>query len=192
MRSSVLTKELMDLVDQFNGWEYEQRMVFLDLVDPQPEEPAPAKTTKKKRTRQTQTSKCAADCGYGKGHAIHSDSKLAGYHEFKFAGNSGKSARASQMAEAIKKRAPGEPQCVACYEVEAHEHHGDGPGQHKFETNVSARLQRLMNGDKCAYVADGKTCLGARDSAIHDATMGYAAYHEFAGPGAQAAAGGEG
>jgi hypothetical protein len=104
-----------------------------------------------------------------------------------------KSPRASSMAATLGKNLAQQrkPMCAACGNDEDYEDHGTGEGQHEFDTNVGARLSRLMNGDKCAYEVDGKVCHGAKDSAIHDPSMGYAGYHEFVG--AQVAAvGGEG
>ena len=67
MRSTILTKELMDLVAQYESWSYEQRMVFLDLVDPQAEEPVKARPKRKalraSRPAMTPLRKSAQDEG---------------------------------------------------------------------------------------------------------------------------------
>lgn len=79
----------------------------------------------------------------------------------------------------------------------AHHRDADHPDYHVFDEGApkttekkSARASSLAekiagtaSGNHkpllCSYEIDGKVCHGEEEDGIHDATMGYAAYHEF-------------
>jgi len=95
MRSTILTKELMDLVAQYESWSYEQRMVFLDLVDPQAEEPVKARPKRKAKGKSARAASLAdaiksspkprepicATCGNVEDYVDHSEPSPS-YHPF--------------------------------------------------------------------------------------------------------------
>lgn len=124
-------------------------------------------------------------CGLTKRAQIHKDPNAPDYHEFQVeAREVMKSARARSLGKAIAGKSPQPPHCVACYEIEDHENHGDGPGQHGFETKVGERSQRLMDPDRelperCTAIReDSKPCNLVIDHNVHQMKM-VQGYHEF-------------
>lgn len=125
-----------------------------------------------------------------------------------FGGSMGKS---SKSTKPVTKRVI--EKCVACDYTRQAAHHKEGhKNYHEFQPSQSSskskraaglsdearqRLSRKVLGadggnhkpSLCAFEVDGKVCHGAEDDAIHDQTMGYAAYHEFQPERAQAATG---
>jgi hypothetical protein len=87
---------ITQLIELFHGLTPDQQALFLDQVDPQPDEKE--KPAKKAREARMVREGCAA-CDYFKSAPIHHDPNLAGYHVYQLA----KSKRAAGMAAAINK-----------------------------------------------------------------------------------------
>jgi hypothetical protein len=88
---------ITQLIELFHGLTSDQQALFLDQVDPQPdEEEKPAK--KARKATVVRKGQCAA-CDYLKAAPIHHDSKLVGYHVYQPT----RSRRASGMAVALNK-----------------------------------------------------------------------------------------
>lgn len=160
MRSNILTKELMDLVQQFNDWRYEQRMIFLDLVDPQVEEPAPAKTAKKKRVRAAGNKSARAT-----GLAATLNKNLA------------------------QQRKPMCAVCGSTDPRDGDHGTGAGQHEFDANVSGRLQ-KLMSDGPQCAFTTDGKTCHGLAGDAIHDPAMGYLNHHEFVASAVSTAGGG--
>lgn len=104
--------------------------------------------------------KCVA-CNYTRRAMVHQVPSAEGFHEFQQSSSALKSKRASELAE-----------------------------------KVQATTKRVITSDNdsgqpalCTFEIDGKVCKGSENDGIHDATMGYGAYHEFQPEMAQGASG---
>ena len=98
MRSKVLTREVMELNQRFSALDSEQQALFLDLVDPQPEEPAKPKPKRKAKGKSPRASSLAdaikpspkprepicATCGNVEDYVDHSEPSPS-YHAFQSA-----------------------------------------------------------------------------------------------------------
>lgn len=71
----------------------------------------------------------------------------------------------------------------------------DGPRKLKSAraSSLAEKIAGTASGNSkpalCTFEIDGKVCKGSENDGIHDATMGYAAYHEFQPSVASAASG---
>jgi hypothetical protein len=130
---------ITQLIELFHGLTPDQQALFLDQVDPQPDEvEKPAKRTRKPAIARK--GGCAA-CDYFKSAPIHHDPNLAGYHVYQLA----KSKRASGMAAAINKslegqRAASGPNCTICGNEEGYQDHSQpSPHYHAFAAPKTAQ-----------------------------------------------------
>lgn len=125
----------------------------------------PEKVAAKKKLGEVLTRKierCDA-CNYTRRAAVHKDVNTDGYHEFM--------PPKSSSAKDEKKSARAADMAATL--------------------NRNLAQQRQVTETKCDFTMNGKTCLGAEGDAIHDKSMGYAGYHEFIAPSAQAAGAGD-
>lgn len=76
-----------------------------------------------------------------------------------------------------------------------HEFHSrtERPEKSKRASSLASAISHTAGSNHkpalCAFEIDGKVCHGSENDGIHDATMGYAAYHEFQPEQVQAASG---
>lgn len=147
--------EVQPLVDMFNELEHGQRLIFLDLIDPLPEEPEP--TTKKKPKKAGKKSasgiRCQAElvsgatCSMTASHGIHDPEQASNYvesHEFL----AKKSKRQISLSGAIQRAG-------------------------------KARMNDDGDGERCAVMrGDGEVCELLPDHNIHH-LQNQPLYHEF-------------